>query len=269
MKPYSTPSPFKLSFPDGHTVDAVRAHRSGHILLDHPEDMAKLSALLESLGLDLPRPALVVVGGAGGITEEVMEDLRSLFVDVLAPLVESIGGVVVDGGTDSGVMKLMGVARQQTHGTFPLIGVAASGTVIHPALNDPPPEEGAPLEPNHTHFVIVPGAVWGDESPWIARVANAISQSSPSVTVLVNGGRITRQDAHNSVRASRPVIVLAGSGRMADEIAAASRGELGSEHSDLIESGLIHTIDVSADAETLLEQLKGMFSLSPSHQNAM
>ena len=33
----------------------------------------------------------------------------------------------------------------------------------------------AQFEPNHTHFVIVPGSDWGDESPWITWVASELA----------------------------------------------------------------------------------------------
>ncbi len=64
----------------------------------------------ELLGLSA-RPVLVVVGGASGMPDE-SPGLSTLFDDVLAPLVEKAGATVVDGGTDEGVMRLMGAARE-------------------------------------------------------------------------------------------------------------------------------------------------------------
>ena len=56
---------------------------------------------------------------------------------------------------------------------------------------DTPTSPGqAPLELNHSHFVMVPGDEWGDESNWIAQVADTVAGDMASVTLLVNGGEI-------------------------------------------------------------------------------
>lgn len=130
---------------------------------------------------------------------------------------------MVDGGTDAGVMRLMGEARVGADSGFPLVGVAAAGTVALPAEPLPRPD-AARLEPRHSHFVLVPGSEWGDESPWLARVAGALAGGSPSLTVLVNGGETALEDASLSVASGRPVISVSGSGRAADALAGALRG---------------------------------------------
>ncbi|MFB2939363.1 hypothetical protein ACE1B6_29270 [Aerosakkonemataceae cyanobacterium BLCC-F154] len=184
----------------------------------------ELSDALEQIGLTETRPTLVIVGGASGLTQNYFTRLQRLFEEKIVPLVEKLKAYVVDGGTDAGVMQLMGKARLKLGGTFPLIGVAAIGTVILPDRENTF-ADAAPLELNHTHFVLVPGNNWGDESPWIADVASTLAQGSPSVTILINGGAITLRDACNSIRVNRPLIVVAGSGRTADRIVAALEAE--------------------------------------------
>jgi hypothetical protein len=71
----------------------------------------------------------------------------------------------------------------------------------------------------------VPGTDWGDEAPWLSRVAAALAPDGRSVTVLLNGGDVTWCDLELSLQAGRPVVVVAGTGRVADELAAALRGE--------------------------------------------
>ena len=51
-------------------------------------------------------------------------------------------------------------------------------------------DQSAPLDPHHTHFILVPGKNWGDESSWIAQIATQLAGDQPSVAVLVNGGKI-------------------------------------------------------------------------------
>jgi hypothetical protein len=129
---------------------------------------------------------------------------------------------VVDGGTDSGVMQLLGRARADLRAAFPLVGVAAEKKIVLPG-DGTEQVDRAPLEPNHSHLCWCQVAR-GDESPWLARMATALAGGLPSVTVLINGGAIALQDVAHSLAAGRPVLVIAGSGRTADRIAAALKG---------------------------------------------
>jgi hypothetical protein len=206
----------------------------------------ELQAALGMLGLQPPRPAVVVVGGAAGLKH--LNRLRSAFVEGIAPVMEKYGAVGVDGGTRSGVMRLFGEARAATGGTFPLVGVVAAGLVQLP--NEPDPRHAkAPLEPNHTDFVFVPGKKWGAEAPWIARTATVIAATAPSITVLVNGGQIAYADVQNSVETGRRVVVIAGSGRTADVFVSALAGAPADERAvTLVKSGLIRSVPIGEPA---------------------
>jgi hypothetical protein len=153
--------------------------------------------------------------------------------------------MVVDGGTDSGVMRLIGRARSAEGADFPLVGVAAEGTVTLPGAT-PPSADAAELEPNHTGFLLVPGSTWGDEAPWITSVAGAIAGRRASVTVLANGGEIAYTDVNGSLAHGRPVVVLAGSGRTADAIARASTSA-GGDHraAEIAASPLAQVVDMT------------------------
>ena len=63
---------------------------------------------------------------------------------------------------------------------------------------------------------IIRDQVWG--APDL--VAEVLSEGRPSVTMLVNGGDIAYRDLEISLDAGRRVIVVAGTGRVADEIGA-------------------------------------------------
>ena len=184
---------------------------------------SNLLAAIEALGLVSNRPVIVLVGGAGGIQEKDWEAIHDA-IGTIAKVAEKVKATMIDGGTASGVMMVSGKKRAVGNFHYPLIGVSAIDTVTWPGreqnilkrLRD----KRAPLDPNHTHFILVPGENWGDESVWIAEVATQIAGSKPSVTILINGGRISHdQDVPNSLRAGRPVLVIEGTGRAADEFA--------------------------------------------------
>jgi hypothetical protein len=144
---------FGLTFPNGLTARAIQV-----------QNEADLSTALGKIGLHESRPVLVVIGGASLLSNADLTQLRSLFVQALAPLAEALGVFVVDGGTDAGVMRLMGQARAEIAATFPLVGVVPAWFV---ALPDIPSSssDSVPLEPHHTHFVLVPGSKWGMNRP--------------------------------------------------------------------------------------------------------
>ena len=242
------PSSFKVNFANGAVAQAIE-------ILSEDD----LPIAFTEMGLQGKRPVLVAIGGASLISETDFARLQRLFVEVLAPLAKDLGCYVVDGGTDAGIMKLMGNARAQNGSAFPLIGVSPVGLVHLPeAVN--PPTASTDLEPHHTHFFFISGNNWGDESPWLANIASLLAGDHPSVTVLINGGAIALVDATESTKVHRPIVAIAGSGRLADEIANAAlhpdwerREEIGL----LLEQGQIHLFNLDepiAELEKVLRQ---------------
>jgi hypothetical protein len=220
-----------------------------------------VAAAVAGLGLYGQRPVLVVVGGAAGLDEGGKEHLRMLFSHALLPVVVTWQAVVVDGGTDSGVMQLLGRARAEAGASFPLVGVAVEEKVTLPG-DGLEPADRAPLERNHSHFVLVPGSSWGAESPWLSQVATEIAGSAPSATVLINGGEIAFQDVAHSLEADRPVLVIEGTGRTADRIAAAVKGDRTDERAaQLADSPLVTAVSWTEDPAAVraaLEELRGL-----------
>ena len=135
---------------------------------------------------------ILLIGGASGM-EVAQADAAEMAIRLgVAPVAAELGAAVVDGGTDAGVMRMAGAARQSLGAAFPLVGVVAEALLLtHGGANEP----RAFPEPNHSHLVVVPGSNWGDETPWLFDVAQWIAGSRPIRTVLVNGGPIARGGA--------------------------------------------------------------------------
>jgi hypothetical protein len=181
-----------------------------------------LRGVLARAGVEAGRPVVVVVGGAGGMSGAAAAAFETVLRDAVVPVVERVDAAVVDGGTDSGVMRSTGRVRAGSGARFPLIGVAVAATVAGGAEHVV--DDAADLEPNHSLAVLVPGATWGDEVEWISGVASALAGDRPALTILVNGGDIAYADVATSHAHRRPVLVLAGTGRTADAIADARAG---------------------------------------------
>lgn len=238
---------FDIAFPRGTSARAVEVER--------PEELDAFARALTRGGTSA---SIVVIGGAEGLAAGDERRLSPLFRDVLAELAFRFRAAVLDGGTDVGVMRLMGNGRRESGRDFPLVGVAPAALVAVPGRTAP--AGTARLEPNHTHFVLVPGERWGDEGPWLERLGTLIGGGTRSATVLVNGGDVARREAERSVAAGRPVVVLAGSGRTADELADAAAGRPCDEASARIaSSGLVRPVDAD-DRDTLAWMLDDVLS---------
>lgn len=188
------------------------------IIADRQEEVGQA---VNELGLAGSHPVLVLVGGASGVTDK-QQAIISQVIEHVAGVVEKIEAAIVDGGTDSGVMAAVGQARNKGRYDFPLVGVAVKNLVNWPGEPNERPagHDRYPLEAYHSHFILVPGQNWGDEAKPLANVGTVIAGKNPSVTILLNGGNIAKQDIAHSLEANRPVFVLSGTGRYADELAA-------------------------------------------------
>jgi hypothetical protein len=121
-------------------------------------------------------------------------------------------------------MAEIGRIRSRESYKFPLIGVAPEELVTWPG--GPPDtkflwfgKQRWQLESHYSHFILVPGSHFGDESLWIVDAATLLSEGHRSVTILINGGEVSRKDIELSLENGRPVIALSRTGRLADELA--------------------------------------------------
>jgi hypothetical protein len=155
-------------------------------------------------------------------------------VGIVARLAEETGSVVIDGGTQAGIMTEIGRQRKRNKFSFPLIGVVFDTLLMQ---EDPK----SVLDPNHTHFFLIPGEDWGDESAWISKIATSAAGDKKSITILVNGGIISRTDVEYSLLENRPTFVMRGTGRLANEITL---------------TGKVFAVDISQKPDDILDYLK-------------
>jgi len=213
---------------------------------------AEGAAIAAALQLPPPRAVVMISGGASDMSPIEMARLRTLLVEGVARVAAEESITLIDGGTQAGVMQMIGEGRAARGGDAPLIGVCPAALVTWPG--GPADDARVPLEPNHTHFVLTDGDRWGAETETMFALAAALSNGIPSVAVLANGGSIARDEVLHHVRQGREIIVIRGSGRLADEIAAAVGG--GTEPPDdevaaIVRNGCIAVFDIADGPEAL------------------
>ncbi len=203
---------FLIHLPNGQYAPAMRL-----------EADADPKRVIDTFGLITPRPTIFITGGAGGMSAEDIERTREIMEKGVAAFAQQNGITVIDGGTEAGVMQMIGEARQNNGYTFPLIGCAPLGRVSFPGWHQGEPD--AELQDGHSHFVLVNSDEWGGESQMIVNLTRAIaSRTRPMIGILINGGTISTQDVFLATTQGDdriPILVLDGSGRAADHISTA------------------------------------------------
>ena len=186
-----------------------------------PDDIKDLQQVITELNLPDGQPVIVLIGGS--IRDE-HEQNSQIAIRSIAKFAEARHATVICGGTDLGIMALIGQYKADMHYSFNLIGVTVRDIVTW--RKGPKSKkflwwgrERWPLAQGYTHFILVPGKNFGDESPWIVELATLLSRGNQSITILANGGAISRKDIELSLEHGRSVIALAGTGRLADELA--------------------------------------------------
>jgi len=220
-------------------LEFANGHRSRAVFARGETDPCRL---IEALALgSTPRAVVSVSGGARRLPCELTESVARLFRVIARPLIEQFNVALIDGGTASGVMKLLGeavratVPGRLTDGEPPsslwpepplLIGFAPEPLVAYPGSNVDAPDMVS-LDPNHPyHILIRDGRGWGDEGDAMFGVLFHLQDTHalPVVNLVINGGRATLMEAHRAARRGCPLVVMEGTGRTADLILSARDG---------------------------------------------
>lgn len=237
-----------IRFSNGHEARLVRACAG-----DQPDE------LLQALGVAAARTVILIIGGADGLEEAIKPRLKQVFSRAVVRAANRSGAVILDGGTQSGIMELLGYGVSLSHEKPPLIGVAPAGLVSYPGSGNGASAEPAPLEWNHSHFVLAEGNAWGDETPMLFQLAESLGRNDrPVIAVLVNGGSRTREEVLQTVRRGWPLVIVGGTGRLADEIdgllQSPDRKVPDADIAEIVSEGSITRVSLSDD-ESVIERV--------------
>lgn len=212
-----------------------------------------------------PRALICSWGGAAGLHALLVPNLKNMLGMGLVEAAVSCGAMMIDGGTRSGVMAMLGAGlRLYEEGVIRLIGVSPGECVSKPGY-DPNPEL-AELEPHHSNNVLVPSGEWGGETSSMFTLIKSAKKYLPTIGVVSNGGYISKMEVLEAARLAIPTIVISGSGRLANELTrwigdrdkAVAVGETfdlaqisDPDVREIMEKGVLSLIDVTESPETL------------------
>jgi hypothetical protein len=224
-----------------------------------------ISQTLAALALPRPRMLLILNGGTAELNVSLEATLTPLMTDGLARIVCEEGITTITGGTAAGIFHLFGQGLARWGRTAPCIGVAVRSLVSWPGQ----PEGKAPLEPNHSHCVLVDGERWGDETDSMYALAAALAAGCPSVAVFAGGGEIAIREMLANVTQQRPMILVSGSGRATDAVLAVRGGQVSDDPriAAISHQGSIYAHDLCADPAALREAVRQILAAHspPAH----
>jgi hypothetical protein len=228
------------------------------IVITAPRD-ASAQAILDALQIAPPRAVILLFGGTAGIDDSCKAHLKTLFCDGIIPVAAELKAVIIDRGIESGLISMIGEAAARFRGPCQLLGIAPADKVSYPGQSKADYGEGALLESNHSHFVLVEGYEWGSETRKMLELACAFD--APIVAILINGGAIAAHAVLHSVRKGSQLFVVEGTGRFADELGAAIRDRQSAKSatvSEIVGSACTVLFRVDGPAEKLRTELRRM-----------
>jgi SLOG in TRPM, prokaryote len=245
---------------------ATRTGGPAEVLLERPEATVRLARL----GVRRPGPVLVVSGTTSLLEPGLAERLFPLVAAAVAVTAEHRAAIVT-GGTDAGVLHLVRLA----------VGVAPDGLVTRARPGpDEARDEGdrVPVAPQLDVLVRVPGSTWGDETPALASIVGRLAGRFPAVVLLIGGGDVSRRELVEHLSAGLSIVVVAGSGRLADAVAG-GHDDAGTEqgraangtHDDLrplLATRGVHVVDLDEGPERLRGVLSSLLA-RPQRRSAL
>jgi hypothetical protein len=226
-----------LALPQHRGIKSKEITFSNHKTARMVEASANIAArdIINALNLKPPRAMILIFGGAANNLEPSSNSYLEQIFAYIAQLAADIDGLIVDGGTETGVMKLIGQKAAEVQSNPPqILGIAPMERVTYPggqAIQIA--EDRASLEPNHSHFVLVQGSRWGDETDKMFEIIGALGDELiPTVVILAGGGEISKREILHSVRHGLPIIVIENTGQLSDEIASYKKRQKPSKITD-------------------------------------
>jgi hypothetical protein len=217
--------------------------------------------IIDVLMLPAPKALLILNGGTADLEAPLKAQLSACIADGLARAAAEDRITIISGGTEAGIFALLGLGIERWGQSAPCIGIAVESMIIRPGH----PEGEATLEPHHSHFVLVEGRSWGDETTLMYALATQLARAAPTITIFAGGGQIAIQEMEVNAAQGREMILLAGSGRATDAVLAARAGQVDDDPriAEIASGGQITAFDINRDPAELRQLVRQkLYSMS-------
>lgn len=175
--------------------------------------------LLKSLDIPPAQAAIIIAGSATPFQPRLKNRLTDLISRGVAQAALESDAILIDEGTNSGVSEIVGQGVADRGRKTKLIGVLPPRKATSP--EEPVTEDAKNLDANHTHFLLNEEAQQVSQAEAMCRLAQAASENPDWILTILVGGESegTALDlALETVRRRWPLVVIEGSGPLADQI---------------------------------------------------
>jgi hypothetical protein len=206
--------------PENVEKKAIVFENGGKAQVLHVKQTLEPKGVLDALDIPPAQAAIIVAGGATPFPPRLKNRLTDLFSRGIAQAALECEAILLDEGTNSGVSELVGQGVADRGRKTALVGVLSEPDTTSPEGSAADVARG--LDANHTHFVrLAPGKQAGAGGLLCGLAETAAANKDWVLTVLVGGEpQGTAMDlALETVRRKWPLVVIEGSGSLADQIA--------------------------------------------------
>ena len=146
-----------------------------HAIILKPSTAVPAREIVDALDMKTsPKGIVLFFGGAESSLDTSMATRLMDIVNNVVQFATEADLMIVDGGTKSGIMQIIGESVAASKRKPILVGVAPAGKVTYPGMpNNENISDAVQLEPNHSHFILVEGNQWGDETETLFEVVKA------------------------------------------------------------------------------------------------
>jgi hypothetical protein len=251
----------------------------------HIRQAQKAAEILETLNISA-EAAIIVAGSTQSFPTRLKNRLTDLLSRGIAYVAGECDAILIDEGIKDGVSEIIGQGVADRGRKTILIGVLPQTKL--PSSTESVTAEENHLDANHTHFVVSEQDRPGWQAQTMCDLAVAASKNKDWILTVLVGGESdgTALDlALETVRRGWHLVVIEGSGALADEIVTLQKEKLASERRttriwrqdnglmrlqetnprlyEIISDGKIIIIGTSFDALQLRKMIKGLFTHPP------
>lgn len=262
--------------PGTHPEEVERMLKLSSYISEHQHTNAGVHGLIKVIGASSALDDFVAGELPGqrlpdGISpEETIARLQMVYSRGIMAAAEQVHAVVMSGGWDVGPAGYAGYANRDREYRVPLVAVNAKPKMTWPGDVRPGQRDRLPLQPDHTHVVLLPTDDEAAISKYRFDLADAIARDDatdrqlPAVAFLVNGAQPALMETLECVRKGWPLVCIKGSGGVADRLYKARQAGHtymnDSAITEIVQEANIEFIELSeVDGGTTSQMIKRLF----------
>jgi hypothetical protein len=199
----------KILFQNGRPAQILRLRQA--------MDAAEIQ---KALNFENSQAAIIITGNTKPFSPQLKNRLTDLLSRGVAQAAADSEAVIIDDGGGTGISEIMGQGVADRGRRTRLVGVLSAGNNINPEGLVVDGDQS--LDANHTHFILNEQDRQGWQAEAMSRLAEVVSCNKDWIVTILAGGDSsgTAMDlALETVRRKWNLVVIEGSGPLADEIA--------------------------------------------------